>query len=435
LTTLVAFVVLVTLITGVFVGALPAWQISKLAPGLVLRTEPRGSIGSAGHLRSSRLLVGAQLALSLPLLVGAGLLVRTVYNLQRIDLGFASERLVLLRVDLRGAGTDVTRPEVINHLLDSFRATPGVQAITYSSLGLFQGGDSYDALEVEGFQPTRDRDRGARVDLVGPGYFSTLGIPIHQGRELLQSDVGSSRGACVINQAFERQFFDQRAALGAHITSVDDNRGRRSCEIVGVVQNARSQNLRDDVEARYFVAAVSPAAPTFLIRTVTEPAPVIGALRAAVQRDNAALVILEATSLYDQMAPLTAQDRATARLALVFGIVALALASMGLYGVLSYATNMRQAEIAVRIALGAAPRNVVSMILADATVVVAVGLLIGGALAYAGMRLLASRLYGVAPQDPLTVAFATSVLLLVAFGASFVPAARASKTDPITALR
>src|SRR5262249_5796902 len=157
---------------------------------------------SGGHLRSSRLLVSAQLALSLPLLVGAGLLVRTVYNLQRMDLGFTSERLVLLRVDLRSTGTDATRPEVIDNLVASWRLTRGVQASTYSSLCLCQGGGAYDALEVEGFRPTRDRDRGARVDAVGPGYFSTLGIPIHEGRELLQSDVGSSRAACVINQAF-----------------------------------------------------------------------------------------------------------------------------------------------------------------------------------------------------------------------------------------
>ena len=437
--TLAAFVVLVTLATGVVVGALPAWQISKLTPGLVLRTEPRGAIGLAGHVRSGRLLVAAQLALSLPLLVCAGLLVRTVYNLQRVDLGYPSERLVLLRVDLRGAGTNVTRTEVISKLLESFGRTAGVKAITYSSLGLFQGGDSYDALEVEGFQPKHARDRGARVDLVGPGYFSTLGIPTQQGRELRQSDVGSSRASCVINQAFARQFFDRRAALGAHITSVDGDQSRRSCEIVGVVQNARTQSLRETVEARYFLAAESPDAPTFLIRTGTEPGPVIGALRRAVRQNNAALVILEATSLDDQMAPLTAQDRATARLALVFGIVALALAAMGLYGVLSYAISARRDEIAVRIALGAAPRRVVSMILADAIMVVTFGLLVGGALAYAGARLgaelLASRLYGVAPQDPLTLALSIGALLLVAFAASYIPAARASKTDPITALR
>src|SRR4030095_4690015 len=160
--------------------------------------------------------------------------------------------------------------------------------------------------------------------------------------------------------------------------------------------------------------------PTLLIRARVQPGQVIDSLRAAVQQYDDALPIMEATSLDQQMAPLTAQDRATARLALVFGIVALALATMGLYGVLSYAISTRGAEIAVRIALGAAPGRIVSMVLTDATAVVAVGVPCGGVLAYAGSMLLASRLYGVAPQDPLTVAFATGVLLVVAFGTSYV---------------
>jgi hypothetical protein len=248
--------------------------------------------------------------------------------------------------------------------------------------------------------------------------------------------MAAARPVCVINQAFARQFFNQRAPLGLHITSVEDEGSRRSCEVVGVVANARTQNLRNDIESQYFVAAVSPAAPTFLIRTGgPEPGQVVGALRTAVQRYDATLPILESTTLDEQMAPLTAQDRATARLALVFGIVALALAAMGLYGVLSYAIGTRRPEIAIRIALGAAPRRVVSMILVDATAVVVLGVVSGCVLAYATSRLLASRLYGVAPQDPLTVAFATGVLLVAAFCASYVPAARASKANPVAALR
>src|SRR4030095_2845557 len=174
-TTIGGFVVLVTLVTALLVGALPAWQTSKLTPGIVLRTEPRSAIGYVGHVRSGRLLVSAQLALSLPLLVGAGLLVRTVDNLQHMDLGFSSERMVLLRLDLRTTGDDVTRrARVGRDVVEALQRTPGVEAVTYSGLGLFQGGNSYDALEVEGFHPKTDRDRGAWVDIVGPGYFSTL---------------------------------------------------------------------------------------------------------------------------------------------------------------------------------------------------------------------------------------------------------------------
>jgi predicted permease len=433
--TTVAFIVLVTLMTALVVGTVPAWQTSSLTPAQVLRTERIGISGTTGQIRSGRLLVAAQLALSLPLLVGAGLLVRTVDNLQQMDLGFSSDSMFLFRVDLQSTSPDVIRrSQTIRELLEALRRTPGVQTISYSSLGLFQGGNSYDFLEVEGYQPKNERDRGANVDVVGPGYFSTLGIPIVQGRELLPSDADTPRRTCVINQAFARQFFNQRNALGLHLTAVDDDKSRQSCEVVGIAGDAQTQNLRAAVEPRYFVVAPL-GSPTFLIRARTSPTQLTVELRAAVQRYGAALQVLEATSLDEQMAPLTAQDRATARLALVFGIVALWLAAMGLYGMLSYGISRRRPEIAVRIALGAQPRRVVSMILKEAIALVALGLLAGGGLAYASSRLLASRLYGVAPQDLLTTAFAAGVLVVVAFCASYIPAARASKQDPLTALR
>jgi predicted permease len=432
--TAIAFVALVAVATALVVGTVPAWQTSKLTPAQVLRTERLSGTGTRGQVRSGRLLVAVQLALSLPLLIGAGLLVRTVYNLQRMELGFSSERMLLVRVDVQNAGSDETRRgRVIRDLLETFQRTPEVEAVSYSSLGLFLGGNSSESIEVEGYQPTSDRDRNAGVDVVGPGYFSTLGIPVVQGRELLASDLETSHRTCVINQAFARQFFNQRTALGLRITEVDDD-NPRTCEIVGIVGDAHTQNLREIVEPRYYVAAPLPL-PTFLIRARTQPAHLIGALRTAVQRYDPTLRVIEGRSLEEQMAPLTAQDRATARLALVFGVVALWLAAMGLYGVLSYGISRRRTEIAVRIALGAPPARVISMILNEAIALVLLGLLAGGALAYAGSRLLESRLYGVVPQDLLTTAFAIGVLVIVAFFAAFIPAARASRTDPLAAMR
>jgi predicted permease len=431
----VAFIMLVTLITALVVGTIPAWQTSSLTPAQMLRTERINIGGTAPQIRSGRLLVAAQLALSLPLLVAAGLLVRTVYNLQQMDLGFSSDRMLLFRVNLPSTGNDTSRrAQTIRDLLEEFRRTTGVQAASYSSLGLFQGGNSYDSLEVEGYQRKNDRDRGANVDVVGPEYFSTLGIPLLQGRELLRSDSETTRRACVINQAFARQFFNQRNALGLHITEVEDDGSRRSCEIVGVASDTHTQNLRGVVEPRYFFTAPL-GSPTFLIRARTSTTQLIGELRAVVFRIDAGLQVVEATSLHEQMAPLTAQDRATARLALVFGIVALWLAAMGLYGILSYSISRRWSEIAIRIALGAPPRRVVAMILKEASILVALGLLAGGSLAYAGARLLASRLYGVSPEDFLTTTLAIGVLVVVALFASYIPAARASRTDPLAALR
>ena len=222
------------------------------------------------------------------------------------------------------------------------------------------------------------------------------------------------------------------------ITSSDDER-RTTFQVVGVAKNARTQGLRDDVEPRYFVAARQdlPAvkSPIFLIRTAARSATVMTAVRKAIQGVDGGLPIESARSIEEQMAPLTAQDRSTAQLAVVFGCVALTLAAVGLYGVLSYGITRRRGEIAVRIALGARPGGVVAMILRESFVLVMAGLAVGAGLAYAASRLVGSRLYGVAPQDPLTMAVAGGLLVLVALGAAYLPARRASRLDPMAALR
>jgi putative ABC transport system permease protein len=429
-----AFVLATTVGAALLFGAFPAWQVTNADPGESLRDQSRGAIGARGQTRSGRLLVSLQLALSLPLLVGAGLMVRTVYNLQRADVGFAAERLLLVRVDLREPGYEPPRREgVLRELIAEIGRIPGVRATSFSQLGLFSGGESLATITVEGFTPTKDDDRDAAFDRVGPKYFSTLGVPVILGREILESDRGDAPRVCVINEAFANRYFDRRNPLGFRVT-LDNEDGGASYQVVGVAKNVRMQGLRGDVEPRFYVP-VSEHSPTFLIRTASDAAPSLETVRRTIQRVDAALPIIAARSIEEQMAPLTAQDRTTAQLAMAFGGVALMLAAIGLYGVLSYGVARRTAEIAVRIALGARPGRVTSMILRETTSLVAVGLALGGLLAYAASRLINSRLYGVTPQDPATLGIATVVLLLVALGAAYVPAHRASKLDPIAALR
>jgi predicted permease len=431
-----AFLLAVTLMAALLFGVLPAWQVTKV--GAALKEQSRGAVGSFSQVRSRRFLVSLQLALSLPLLVGAGLLARTVYNLQRADLGFPAEHLLLARVDLREAEADVARRDNLLHeLLGEVRRIPGVRAVSFSQLGLFSGGESSTTIEVDSYFPKGDRDRGSALDVVGPGYFSALGIPIRLGREILESDRAGAVKACVINDAFAKRFFDGRNPIGMHITSIDDDR-RTSYQVVGVARNARIKDLRGEIEPRYFVAGIQEPAsvksPTFLIRTAAEPAPVAATVRKTIQRVDPALPILAVTSIEQQLAPLTAQDRTTARLAVVFGCVALALAGIGLYGVLSFGIARRTGEIAIRIALGAQPGRVISMILRETIGIVGVGLALGAGLAYAASRLITSQLYGVAPQDPLTLGLATALLLFAALSAAYLPARRASKLDPMAAL-
>jgi predicted permease len=304
-----AFALAATLAAALLFGILPAWQVTRNDAGAALKEQGRSATGSPGRMRSGRFLVSLQLALSLPLLVGAGLLARTVYNLQRADLGFPAERLLLVRVDLQEPGYDTARRAgLLRELLGQFQRIPGVRAASFSQLGLFSGGESSATIEVEGYAPKGDHDRGSALDVVGPGYFSTLGVPIALGREILESDHAGGRRFCVINEAFAKRFFDRRNPIGMRITSIDDDR-RTTYEVVGVAKNARTQSLRGVVKPRYFVPAKQPPSsvnsPTFLIRTATGAAPVLAAARKAIQRVDAALPIMSAVSIEEQMAPLT----------------------------------------------------------------------------------------------------------------------------------
>jgi predicted permease len=433
-----AFTFATTFTTALLFGALPAWQVTNANAGESLKEQGRGAIGSPGSMRWGRFLVSLQLALSLPLLVGAGLLARTLYNLQRVDLGYPANHLLLVRIDSREGYDQQRRDSLFRELLGQFQRTPAVRAASFSSLGVFSGGNTALQIEVEGYVPKGDDDRGSSADAVGPGYFSALGVPLLLGREILESDHAGSPGVCVINEAFAKQFFDGRNPIGMRISAIEENT-RTACQVVGVAKNARTQTLRRDVRPRFYVAAMQPpsvvTSPTFLIRTATESASVLAAVRQTIQRAGASIPILSAVSIEEQVAPLTAQDRAMAQLAVVFGVVAITLAAIGLYGVLSYGIARRKGEIAIRIALGAQPVAVIAMILRETSGLVIAGLVFGAGLAYAASRWITSQLYGVAPQDPLTLALAVGALVAVALSATYLPAQQASRLDPMAALR
>jgi predicted permease len=432
----VGFAFTLTLAAGLMLGLLPALRATKTNAAAGLKEQGRGLTGSAAWLRVGKFVVVGQLALSLPLLVSAGLLVRTLTNLQQVDLGYAKERLLMVRVDVQTAGYEEPRRlALFEQLLHRIRVVPGVAAVTYSEHGLFTGNDSGDRVVVEGYVPQGDDDEGSSWDTLGPGYFSTLGIPIMLGRELSQQDQRAGSNVCVINEAFAKQFFEGRNPLGMHVTRVFGDQ-QDTCRIVGVAGDSRSRarSIRGEIEHRFYLPATAPGTVSFAIRTPTEPSNVIADVRRAVLQvdPNLPITARPLTELLDER---MVQDTLLARLSIAFGIVALLLSAIGLYGVLSYGVARRTNEIGIRKALGAQHGAVMAMILRETGVLLVVGLAAGVALSAAGIRLITSRLYGLEPTDPVTFAVALAVLSCVALVAAGLPAYRASRVDPLVALR
>ena len=434
----IGFVVAVTLAVGLLLGLLPALRITKTHVAQGLR-EGRGIAGSAAWLRIGKMVVVGQLALSVPLLVGAGLLVRTLFNLQQIDLGYSRDGLTTVRVDAQTAGYQSARQAAaFSDMLARVRELPSVRAATFSNNGLFGGTDNGDRIAVEGYTPTGRGDRGSSYDAVGPAYFSTLGIPVLLGREISEQDLAAGRMVAVINERFATRFFAGRNPLGLHITQMYADE-RRTYEIIGVVKNSRQNRLRGDIEHRFYTSITQPAAQvtslTFLVQPRGDGAPVLADVRAALQRTEPNMPITDARTVDTAVSARVVQDRLLAQLSAAFGIVAALLTAIGLYGVLSYGIARRTNEIAVRKALGAQHGMLMRMIARETVWLLLLGMITGAALSIAVVRLLAARLYGLSPGDPVTFAGALAGLTVVAALATWLPAYRAARVDALVALR
>jgi predicted permease len=433
------FVFGVTAAAALMLGLLPALRITKTPVAAGLREQGRTIAGSATWLRVGRLVVVGQLALSLPLLVGAGLLARTLVNLQRVDLGYAKEGLLTVRVDGQAAGYDPVRQDAaFMGILARIRALPGIRAASYSNNGLFGGSDNGDQITVEGYTAKGENDRGSRYDAVAPGYFATLGVPVVVGREIGEQDRAGGAAVCMINEAFARRFFAGRHPIGLHVTQHYAEQSH-TYEVVGVVKDSRQGRLRAEIEHRFYTPASQPAAGisavTFLIRPRGDGASLLAEVRRVVREAEPAMPIVQAAPLGEAIDRRLSQDRMVAQLSIVFGGVAALLVAMGLYGVLSYGVARRTHEIGLRKALGAGHGTLIAMVMRETSWLVLAGVVLGGALSAGAVQLIASRLYGLSPADPVTFGIAIAGLGLVALVATWLPAYRASRVDPLVALR
>jgi predicted permease len=434
------FTIGVCLATGIVFGFAPAWRSAGVNVAGTLKEAGRGLTGSAGRMGLGKLLVIGQIALSVMLLIGAGWFLRTLNNLQSVNLGYARDRLVLVGVDLLSAGYSGERlPVVYNELRDRLAGIPGVRAVAYSQNGLFSGSESGDQISVEGYSPKKPGDEHARFDEVGPDYFRIVGIPIMLGRDIGPRDTESGEAVCVVNEAFAKFFFGSANPVGKHVTD-DFPDSRKTFVIVGVARDARDHSLRRDIDRRFYLSALQPLGEfspflNYEVRTAGDPSRVMQAARREILAFDPLIPIGSIKTMDSLIDGTLRQERLIAQLSTVFGGLALLLAAIGLYGVLSYAVAQRTGEIGIRMALGAQRGSVIGMVLRETGVLIAVGLAAGVPASLACARLVQSKFYGLKPADPLTLACALGVMLAVAAIAGYLPARRASRVDPLVALR
>jgi putative ABC transport system permease protein len=431
----------VTLVTAILFGLIPSLYVTRLDLSPVLKSA---TLRMPGESLSRRLPVGkslvvVQVAVSLILLVAAGVFVRSLSRLSEVNLGYRSENLLLFRVDASAGGyKGAAATHLYQELLEKFSAVPGLRGVTVSHNGLFSGSESGDPVAVEGYTPKPDEDMQSRMDHVGPGYFSTMGIPILLGREIELQDSGNGPRAAVINQTFARQFFPNTNPVGKHVR--DTYPGNPSdMVIVGVVSDAKYNSLREKVRPRIYAPLFNPmweqTTAVYEVRTFANPASVGASLRQAVQAAAPSLPPVKIRTMSGLVDDSLQTDRFIEQLSEAFGLLAILLASVGLYGIMAYTVARRTRDIGICLALGAAPGNVLWQVLRETLLLVLIGIVIGVPLALGGTHLVRSMIFGLAFADPIAILAAAALLAIVAALAGFLPAWRASRVDPMVALR
>ena len=430
------FTIAVSLLSGILFGLVPALIGTRRELQHVLKDSSRG--GGRRRSRAARGLVAVQIAVSLVLLVGCGLFLRTLYNLKAERLGYDRTGLIIVRVDPVAAGykgDDISRAMV--DLMHRFAALPGVRSSTFSENGLFSGTESGTSLEAEGFTPSSDDDGRARFDQAGPGYFTNVGIPLVLGRDFTERDAAGAPRVTIINDTMARFFFPNQNPIGKHIhvTGPSDV----WLDIVGVARDTQDHDLRNAPLRRFFVSYLQPidgiTTANFEIRAAGNMGSLFGPIRSAVERFDPRLQILSLKTAQTLVDDSITTERLIAKLSTFFGGLAVLLAAIGLYGVMSYTVARRTTEIGVRMTLGAQQSAVASMILGEILRLVAIGSIAGAVVAVFLARFVESLIFGLEPHDPVTVVAAAGILLLIGLVAGYVPARRASRIDPILALR
>jgi predicted permease len=436
-----AFTLAVILLTGILFGLVPALKILRVRVSPAFNDASRTVSGSRSRFGLGKGLIAGQVALSLLVLFAAGLLVRSLQKLMTQDFGYERNHLVIARTDPTAGGYNkVSMKTLAEQLAARLSGTPGIRAVTYSENGLFAHTESADAIVVPGFDATQEEDRVAAEDYVGPDYFGIVGIPILAGRGIEAQDTGTSTRVAVVNEAMVKYFFHGENPIGRQFKIDDAAWLDKPLTIVGISRNAKDHGsgIRDVVKPRFYMAFQQVLEPTQIILNAQvqgDPSLAVANITSQIKAADPHLPIPFVKTLDSLVNDSAADQIALAKLSTFFAGLALLLACIGLYGVMSYTVAGRTREIGVRMALGAQRGNVMQMVLREGMVLVAIGLAAGIPLALACSRALRSLLFELRSTDPLSLIVVVLLLSLVGALAGLIPARRAAKVDPMVALR
>jgi predicted permease len=440
--TVLAFTASVTLLSGLLFGTVPAWMATRSDGGVCLKAKGAGNTRRRKGL-SGRMIVTFQIMLSTLLVAGALLFVGTLIQLAHVNPGFRTDHLVLFAIQQPESRYPAPKDLRLHHQIEErLRALPGVQSVTLSEVGYISDSMENTNFLPEGETPNPDKDQSAWNNAVGSGFFHTMGIPILAGRDFNESDTASAPKVGILSESLARQAFPGQNPIGrrflAHFHPSEGKPGDL-IEVVGICGDTRYWSLKQDPVGMFYQPYQQTPnldfGATYEVRTSLSPASIAPSLRKAVQSIDPDLPLQEIRTQQEQIEASMQQERIIAALTASFGVLALVLASVGVYGVMAYSVAQRTSEIGIRMALGAQPREVLTMVLREATWIALVGITCGIGATLLSTRLVASLLYGLHPNDPLILATSALLLALVGLVASWVPARCAAAVEPMQALR
>jgi len=427
----VGFVTGVSVLTGLIFGLMPAIRTTGVDLAGAMKESSRSVAGGRTWLSKGLLIV--QVALSILLLIGAGLFLRTLYNLRSVDVGFNANNLMMFRINPQANRYETERiPQLYTRTAAALSALPGVSSVGFTRQTLLSGGTSITDMHVQG----KPGENGIHVMSVSPEFFKTLEIPVLTGRGFTEHDVATPQAVVIINETAAKKFFDGENPVGRYVGSTPEGAASGENQIVGVIKDTKYNSLREPAPATlYRVLPGNSSAASVVARTVRDPSALIETVRQAMRQVDSELPLTGMTTQTDQIEGRVEQERLFALAYSLFGGLALLLAAVGLFGLMSYNVTRRTSEIGIRMALGAQRSGVVGMVLSESMILVAIGVVIGVAAALAGGRFIESVMFGLSTRDVWTIGGAIGVTALVSLAAGYLPARRASRVDPMVALR